>query len=291
MVTIFFKQWIKNRRAFDHLLKAFLRRTRLLPADQQIKFPDLRQIHQSICQPYLADKSSDADQHHTFSAERFAHRKRRGMTLFIEVHNRADPRCWHSHGGHNRRRQRLRTAQSESVHPSRRTLLPIRPRFANPSKQPPGTYYRTQQSPRRHSIPKIEPVCNNPAHSQMPRQRPHHMLQPLTHEHHIGACGLQSLQLPHSLLLKQRLQLVFEFFFAQQIKPVTSDSAEDSVHDSSRGDPVCRIQEWTQQRHYKHEGAACGPRDKRLAVPGEKGNWTNRGQLQQAPLHPPINGR
>ncbi len=80
----------------------------------------------------------------------------------------------------------------------------------------------------------------------MARQRSHHMLQPLAHQHHIHARRLQRLQLPHSFFFEQRLQLVFEFFFAQQIKPVASNPAQHGVHDPSRRHAVRRIQKWPQ---------------------------------------------
>ena len=72
----------------------------------------------------------------------------------------------------------------------------------------------------------------------MPRQRPHHMIQPLAHQHHIHARRLQRLQMPHSFFFQQRLQLVFEFFFAQQIEPVARDPAQHGMHDASRGHAI-----------------------------------------------------
>ena len=125
----------------------------------------------------------------------------------------------------------------------------------------------------------------------MPRQRTHHMLKPLAHQHHLGARRLQCLQVAHAFFLQQRLQLVLEFFFAQQIEPVACNSAQHGMHNSSRRLPVRRIQKRPQQSHHQHQAPPHRARDKRLAVPGKKRNRPDRRQLQQASFHPPIHRR
>src|SRR5207245_9726353 len=107
-------------------------------------------------------------------------------------------------------------------------------RLANPPNQPSRPHHRTQQPSSRNSIAKIESVRNNPPHTQMPRQRTHHMVQPLAHQHHIHAGRLQGFQVPHSFFFEQRLQLIFEFFRAQQIEPVARNPSQHAVNDPSR---------------------------------------------------------
>src|SRR5208337_660197 len=141
------------------------------------------------------------------------------------------------------------------------------------------------------AIAEVEAIRNNPPYAQMARQRAHHMLQPLAHQHHVDAGCLQRLQVPHPFFFEQRLQLVLEFFFAQQIEAVASNSAQHGVHDSSCGHAVRRIQKWPQQRHEEHQAAAYRSRDISLAVPGEESDGTDGGQLEQASFHPPVNRR
>ena len=124
----------------------------------------------------------------------------------------------------------------------------------------------------------------------MPRQRTHHLLQPLAHQHHLRAGILQRLQLLHAFFLQQRLQLVLELFLAQQIKPVARDPAQYGMHDPRRRLPVRRIKKWPQQRHQQHQGSR-PPAREGLAVPGEESDRTDRGQFQQAAFDPPVHRR
>src|SRR5260370_17301518 len=104
----------------------------------------------------------------------------------------------------------------------------------------------------------------------MPRQRTHHVLQPLTHQHHIHAGCLQCFQVPHSFFFEQGLQLVFEFFLAQQIEPVARNPSQHGVNDPSRGHAVRRVQKWTQQRHQKHHPSPPPPPHTFLPTPPTK---------------------
>ena len=88
------------------------------------------------------------------------------------------------------------------------------------------------------AVAKIQPVGDDPPHAQMPRQWPHHVIQPLAHQNHVGSGCLQSPQLPNSFFFEQRLELVFKFFFAQQVQPVARDAAQHRMHNPGSRYPI-----------------------------------------------------
>ena len=114
------------------------------------------------------------------------------------------------------------------------------------------------------------------------------MLQPLADEDDfIPSLNPGSKHL-HSIDFQVRLQLILKVFFAQEIKPVAADSAQNGMDDPGREYTVGGVQEGAQHRHQQHHAAAHPALQKRLGVPGEKGNGTDRGQVRKAAFHSPV---
>ena len=276
-IAVAFKQRIENRRLLDHFFETRAARIRLLSPDQQIQLPNLRQIQQHIREPHLADKSRNPDQQDASATQCLAYRKRAGMPSLIKINNRTRSRRRFPIRRNCRPLERPQSSETKRSHPACRALLTIGPGLRNPGKQSSRTNDRTQQSSGRHTVAKLQAIRNDPPHTHMPRQRTHHVIQPLAYQHHFRARILQRLEFLHSFFFQERLQLVLKFFFSQQIEPVPGDPTQYRVDDPRRRLAVQRIEERPQRRRKQNQPSPQPTRRKSLAVPGKKGDGPGRG--------------
>ncbi len=287
---ILFKQRIEYRRLLHHLLEPPLCRIRFLPPDQQINPPDLRQLHQRIRQPDLANKSGHSDQHHMPARQRPPHRKPCGLPLSLEMHNRPfqrrrlPPRP-------NHRPPQLLERNIQLPRQGLRRPPPIRTLLSDSRECSPRPDHRLQQPSRRHAVAKLQPIRHHTFHSEMLRQRLHHVFQPLTHQHHIRAGAHQ---FPHSfrpVRLQLRFQFVLEIFLTQQVQPVPRHAPQRRVHHARRKLAVRRIKKRSQHRHQQNQPPPLKTLRKSLRVPRKERHRLHHRQVQQASLHPPVHGR
>ena len=102
--------------------------------------------------------------------------------------------------------------------------------------------------PSRDAIAEVETVGNQPLHAQELGQRTHHVIEPLTDEHDVGALGLQSFEARQTIGFQVRLQLVLEVFVTQQVEAVPAHTTQYGVHHPG-GKNAVRIQKRTHHRN------------------------------------------
>ena len=154
-----------------------------LPPDQQINSPDFGQLHERIGQPHFADEAGDANEHDVFPSQRPADRKRTRVPDAIEINDRPI-QDWKLPGSRNHGGlQRFDAGQTQIAHRSLHGTPAIRPGAVDAGEKSPRPHHRLQKSAGSNSVAKFEAVGDQPLHSQMLRQRTHHMLQALAHQH------------------------------------------------------------------------------------------------------------
>src|SRR6267154_618328 len=287
--SIFFEQRIEYRGFFHDLFKPALRRIRFLPPDQQINPSNLRQIHQRICQPYFANKSGHSNQHHVPARQGPLHRKARLLLASLEVHNRT-LQCRRLPLRTNHCRLQILERDIQLPRQRLRRTPPVRTLLLDSRESPARPDHRLKQSARRHSIAKLQPVCHQPLHPKMQRQRLHHMLQPLAYQHHVGAGTHQFLHFLHATRLQLRFQFVQEVFFTQQIEPVPRHPSQSRMNHARRKLPIRRIKKRTQRRHQENQPPSPDPLREGLRIPRKERDRLHHRQIKQAPLHPPVDG-
>ena len=150
--------------------------------------------------------------------------------------------------------------------------------------------HRIEQPTGGDAVAKLQAVGDHVLHSQMLRQRTHHLLESLADQNDISATFNQLLYLRYSTRLQAWLQLVLEIFLAQQVEAVAADAAQDGVHHARGKFAIGRVQKRAQQRHQKNQTAPPEAFAEGLSVPGKECHWPNHGQVQQAAFNAPVDG-
>ena len=115
----------------------------------------------------------------------------------------------------------------------------------------------------------------------MLRQRTHHVLQPLAHQHNVRPGFHQLLHLANAPFFEARLQLVEEELFPEQVKTVAGDSAQHSMHRAGSKLAVRGIKKRPQQRHQEDLPAPPEALGEGLGIPGKKGHGFDHGQVEE----------
>ena len=89
--------------------------------------------------------------------------------------------------------------------------------------------HRREQSARGQAVAKFEAVGDQALDPEMPRQRPHDVVEPLTDQYDARAARLRLLQVRHPVGLQLRLEDVVEILFAEKVQTVATHAAQQGV--------------------------------------------------------------
>ena len=117
------------------------------------------------------------------------------------------------------------------------------------------------------------------------------MIESLAYQNDLCAGLHKLLNRLHTFRFQARFQLVLEVFFAQEIQAIAGHAAQNRVNHPGGEFAVGGVEKWTQHGHQKDEAATPEALGKGLRVPGKESDWPDDGQVQKAPLNPPVNGR
>ena len=163
--------------------------------------------------------------------------------------------------------------------------------FSNAGEGSARTNHRLQQPASRNAIAEIKTVCDNPLNTEMLRQRAHDVLQSLAYQNDFRSGFYQLLHLTHAALFQLRLQLVLKEFLTQQIQAIASHSAQDGMDCPGSKLAIRGIKKRSQQRHQEDLPPPPESFGKGLRIPGKESHRPDYGQVEQAALYAPEDGR
>ena len=160
-----------------------------------------------------------------FPDKALAYRERISVSLVIKVNDGAFGRRGHSNRGGDGALQALHVSKVKIFHQALTVALAIGAGGQYPGKKSPGPDDRRQQAPGGDAIAKFQTVGDDPLDAQMLGQWAGDVIKPLADQNYPGARLHQCRKLANAILFQVWLHLVFEIFFAQEIKAVTADAA------------------------------------------------------------------
>src|SRR5260370_29978762 len=185
-----------------------------------------------------------------------------GLAEPVEHYHGAPAQRCGTPGGLNRAFQSLRSLREAQV-PGELLARDCAVGIAaqKPGQGPPRADDRLEQTASGAPLAKFETVCEQALDTKMPRQRTHHVVEALADQHDGLARRERLLQLFHACALELRLQNIVKILFAEKIKAVAADAAEQRVQKSRRkntGRTVIHSAQKHPQGHPSAPGGALG---------------------------------
>src|SRR3989454_3163226 len=154
-----------------------------------------------------------------------------------------------------------------------------------PGQGTPRADDRLEQTAGGAPLAKFETVCEQAFDTKIPRQRTHHVVEALADQDDGLARRERLLQLFHASALELRLQNIVEMLFAEKVKAVAADAAEQCVQKPRRKNAVRSVSHRAQKPHQAHASAPGPALGKTLRGPGEIAHPAESTQLKQGALH------
>ena len=159
---------------------------------------------------------------------------------------------------------------------------------SDPGKWSARAYDRAQQTPSGMAVTKLQAIRNERLNAEMAGQRTEDMVEELTHQNDALAAANGFQKLFGGFRPKRGLQDVVKILFAQEIKAVLADAAQQRVQRSRGKGAACGVSEGSRQRHERHTGTSSPTLRKTLRVPGEKADRAHRPHFEKRTLDAPI---
>ena len=226
-----------------------------------------------------------------FPGKRLADRKPLGLAKPVEHYHGAPAQRCGTPGGLNRAFQSLRSLREAQVpgellaRDSAVGIAAQKPRQGTPRADD-----RVEQTAGGAPLAKFETVCEQAFDTKIPRQRTHHVVEALADQHDGLAHRERFLQLFHASALELRPQDIVEILFAEKVKAVAADAAEQRVQKPRRKNAVRSVSHRAQKPHQAHASAPGPALGKTLRVPGEIPDRAKSAQLEQTAFHAPEDG-
>ena len=250
----------------------------------------MRQVQQSIGEPYLAYKSGYADQHHLLPCKGSSDGEAGRLLASLKMYDRT-PRPNHLPLGGNRGRAQLVQRNIEMAGKSFGSAAAIRHIVVERRKKSARPDHWVEQPAGGNAVAKFQTVGDDALHPKMLSQRNHDVIQRLANQNHICP-GLH--QFPYLLrapALEVRFQFVLEVFLAEQIEPIPGHPAKDGVHHPGSKLAVGRVENRAKNSHQEDQPAATEASCKCLRIPRKESHRPDHGQVQQATFYAPVHRR
>src|SRR5262245_1320081 len=188
-------QVFEERRFGDDLFEAAQSRRRTLAAYEQVDLGDLRNLFEDLRQPDLADEPCEADEQDAFARERPTHGEPFDLFVGLEDYRGRVERDDLAFGGGHRVVEHLFVIGEAKV--SREPFgrdSPVGPSADDPRQRLPRPDHRREQTACGQAVAEFVAVGDQSLDLEIPRQRPHDVVEPLTDQHNPGPARLRLLQ-------------------------------------------------------------------------------------------------